>query len=391
MASRQTAPTPRHDRGCPAGAARAGTGRAWLRPPSCGCRRRCLWRTPWWRVWPSSEGVRILFIKGPTAVAARRPTAPPVDRRRRAVRARWSGEARCSLGALRLATTGARELQPPFVHAARVPLRALRPLHPRRVAVRPRHPLQLPGLLRPRRCGVRGVVASAPQYPSGPLAGTQCRLPWPGLDRGSACFARSGQGFVPGRPCPPANPLRSGASDGSRARFAELAQKTGSTDTLAPLLSAIGAPEVTGLWTNPEQSRRWTVRSGNSDVPGANWLIELAATPWRNKPVLFVRALWAPAARPGKSQLTFGQNLRHQVPRWVRASRGSLRTACGYALPSESTVTGHAATRESCAKSRLGRRWPQDRRPQPRAPRSGATYCPPRICRSNVAILGDFN
>ena len=55
------------------------------------------------------EGVRILFIKGPTAVALGARPPRPVDRRRRAVRARWPREARPGLGALRLAATGAEE------------------------------------------------------------------------------------------------------------------------------------------------------------------------------------------------------------------------------------------------------------------------------------------
>ena len=187
------------------------------------------------------EGVRILFIKGPTAVALGARPPRPVDRRRRAVRARRPRAARPRAGALRLAAAGAQEQRARAAARVEVPLRALGPLHPRRVAVRPRHPLQLPGLPRPRRRGLRGSCGDG--APPSRLPTGRCRAP--------TCSARP-----PSSACTPARPGAHSARARPRLRGSTLRRR--SAERLA---------ELSRAWPQPPAAPRPCVRCWSAWAP----------------------------------------------------------------------------------------------------------------------------
>ncbi|MDF2094118.1 nucleotidyltransferase family protein [Knoellia sp. 3-2P3] len=106
--------------------------------------------------------------------------------------------------------------------------------------------------------------------------------------------------------------------------FAQLATATGSADTLRPLFEFLGTPPVESH-VDPELVRRWHVRTQNPGAHTTTWLIELRNLRWRARPALIRRALFLPAdelfsARVGLAR-TRRNAARLQLQRWSRAAR----------------------------------------------------------------------
>jgi hypothetical protein len=115
--------------------------------------------------------------------------------------------------------------------------------------------------------------------------------------------------------------------------LAQLATATGSGETLRPLLERLGAPSVESN-VDPELVRRWRVRQQNAGAYTTSWLIELRHRSWREKPGLVRRALLLPkdelfSANVGLPR-TRRNTARLQLQRWLRAARylpGGLKAA----------------------------------------------------------------
>ncbi|TQJ49865.1 putative nucleotidyltransferase-like protein [Phycicoccus sp. SLBN-51] len=121
--------------------------------------------------------------------------------------------------------------------------------------------------------------------------------------------------------------LRQSLSANKRAGdlLAAFAVETGSSDTLAPLLRDIGAEPRPSPWSSEEMLRRWTLRAQHEGVFTTPWLIELRHTPLGRKPQLIRRALFLPADELYSANLVMprtGQNTaRLHLKRWIRAVR----------------------------------------------------------------------
>lgn len=76
------------------------------------------------------------------------------------------------------------------------------------------------------------------------------------------------------------------------ADLRSLAAQTGSSETLGPLLERVGVPSTRGPWSDPELLRRWTARTQNAGIRTTPWLIELKHTAWFRRPALVWRALF---------------------------------------------------------------------------------------------------
>lgn len=84
---------------------------------------------------------------------------------------------------------------------------------------------------------------------------------------------------------------------GPPARLQELsllAACTGSSETLRPVLQRVGAPTVEGQWSDADALRHWTIRTANPNVPTSLWLIALKHAPWSKRPLLLWRAAFPP-------------------------------------------------------------------------------------------------
>lgn len=75
------------------------------------------------------------------------------------------------------------------------------------------------------------------------------------------------------------------------SELASLAASTGCSETLRPLLNRAGTPVIGSAWTDAESLRRWRARTEDAGIPVVPWLLELRHAPWRHKPALVRRAL----------------------------------------------------------------------------------------------------
>lgn len=110
-----------------------------------------------------------------------------------------------------------------------------------------------------------------------------------------------------------------------RAELAALAADTGSSETLRPLLERVGVSAQTGPWSDRESLRHWRARTQNAGIYTTSWLIELGKTPWHRKPGLIWRALFLPSDELLSSHVgldpTRSNIVRLQAKRWGRALR----------------------------------------------------------------------
>lgn len=123
-----------------------------------------------------------------------------------------------------------------------------------------------------------------------------------------------------------------------RATLSALAARTGCSDLLRPLLDDVAAPFTESNWRDPEMHRRWLVRTEDPRLPTASWLIALSHTPWRSRPAAIREALF-----PRRS-LLLGQHIgadpgslemaRIRMNRWIRGLR-HLRRGLATARRSE--------------------------------------------------------
>lgn len=108
-----------------------------------------------------------------------------------------------------------------------------------------------------------------------------------------------------------------------RAAMTRLAAETGASEPLRPLLESAGVAVSPGNWTDEEALRRWRARTENAGTYTMNWLIELRATPWRRKPRLALHALFLSKDELMSSHV--GESggwlnlTRLQARRWLRA------------------------------------------------------------------------
>jgi hypothetical protein len=120
----------------------------------------------------------------------------------------------------------------------------------------------------------------------------------------------------------------------SLAELSSFAAATGCSETLQPLLERVEAPVLRSQWGEHEALRRWDIRTRHARTPTSSWLIELRHTPWSRRPAVVKRALLLPADELLSSHIglepTRRNVLRLQAQRWVRAVRhlrGGLRAA----------------------------------------------------------------
>lgn len=271
------------------------------------------------------EGVRVLFIKGPTAVAlGARPPRPSTDvdvlcepggleRLGPALeRCRW--RRRVPEGAGQELKYAARYLFEHSVHFIHDEWPCDLDIH-----------YNFPGFLAPddvvfeelwrRRTSVE--VAHWP-VPCADLLGQSAIVALHGLRDPESHHAAADLSFVVEALGPP----------GSRSRaheMAALAAATGSSETLRPLLDALAAPATVSQWSNPEMLRRWQVRTQNSGTHTTSWLIELRRRPWREKPTLIRRALLVPTDQLFSAHVGLPRTRRNaaslHLQRWARAIR----------------------------------------------------------------------
>lgn len=116
-----------------------------------------------------------------------------------------------------------------------------------------------------------------------------------------------------------------GHGPSTAAAFSTLASATGCSRTLRPLLEDLDAPVLSDPWTNPELLHRWHVRTQNAGTYTTSWLIELRHTRWRERPRMVRRALFLPADELYSTHVGLprtGRNTaRLHVTRWARAVR----------------------------------------------------------------------
>lgn len=107
--------------------------------------------------------------------------------------------------------------------------------------------------------------------------------------------------------------------------MAALAAATGSAETLRPLLDALKAPLAPSPWSDPELLRRWQVRTQHAGAYTTSWLIELRHTRWLQRPQLVYRALFLRAEELYSVNVgmprTRRNTLRLHTERWLRAAR----------------------------------------------------------------------
>jgi hypothetical protein len=109
------------------------------------------------------------------------------------------------------------------------------------------------------------------------------------------------------------------------ADFAELTAATGSAETLRPLLEDLGVAVPASQWSDPELLRRWQVRTQHAGAYTTSWLIELRHTPWRSKAQLVRRALFLPPEELYSVNVGMPRTRRNtarlHLERWARAAR----------------------------------------------------------------------
>lgn len=270
------------------------------------------------------EGVRILFIKGPTAVAlGARPPRPSTD-----------VDVLCELGGLErlgpaLARCGWRRRVPrssvhELEHASKYLFEhSVHYIHDEWPCDLDIH-FNFPGFLAPDgvvfeelwRRHTTVEVAHWP-VPCADLIGQAAIVALHGLRDPQFRHTASDLDFV-------GQSLR---SDGpaAAAELAALAAATGSSETLRPLLEAVDAPSAASPWSDPELLRRWQVRTQHSGAYTTSWLIELRHTRWGDRSRLVRRALFLPPDELYSTHVGLprtGRNTaRLHVTRWARAVR----------------------------------------------------------------------
>lgn len=102
---------------------------------------------------------------------------------------------------------------------------------------------------------------------------------------------------------------------GSVTAFAELARATGSAETARPLLERLGAPtQSTGPTEPAEQLLAWRRRQEFSEAAGSLWLVAFSEAPWHRRPGVLLRAAFPPREVLLSSHLAAGAS-RSQVAR----------------------------------------------------------------------------
>lgn len=75
-----------------------------------------------------------------------------------------------------------------------------------------------------------------------------------------------------------------GATPSSLRGLAELARDLGAADTAAPFLDQVGAPPLGRGSTRADDLRAWQLRTQPADVTGVSWVHELRRLPWYRRP-----------------------------------------------------------------------------------------------------------
>jgi hypothetical protein len=270
------------------------------------------------------EGIRILFIKGPTAVAlGARPPRPSSD-----------VDVLCEPGGLEklgpaLERCGWRKRVPKssvheLAHAAQYLFEhSVHYIHDEWPCDLDIH-FNFPGFLAPDevvfeelwRRHTTAEVANWP-VPCADLLGQAAIVALHSLRDPQLSHTSSDVQFV-------TQSLR-GQGSTAAAEFAALTAATGSTETLRPLLGDLDAPATHSPWSDPELLHRWQVRTQHAGVYTTSWLIELRHTSWRRKPGLIRRALFLPAEELYSVNVGMPQTqlntARLQAQRWGRALR----------------------------------------------------------------------
>lgn len=121
--------------------------------------------------------------------------------------------------------------------------------------------------------------------------------------------------------------------------FASFAAATGCSETLRPFLQRVGAPIMPDPWADPEALLRWTIRTENAGFFAAFWLIELGHREWPGRVALVWRSLWLPRdellnqcsegdPRPRNVAVLQARRwwrVMHSLPRAIRAARRPQR------------------------------------------------------------------
>jgi hypothetical protein len=127
------------------------------------------------------------------------------------------------------------------------------------------------------------------------------------------------------------------ATEASLRHLAELAHDLGAADTAAPFLERVGAPEVGRGTTKAEDLRAWRLRTSPSNTTAVSWIHELRQLPWHRRPgYLWYAAMLTevelrlaePALPPGRRAVLGARwrRLRRGM-RAVPAAVRSVRTA----------------------------------------------------------------
>jgi hypothetical protein len=267
------------------------------------------------------EGLRILFIKGPTAVAlGARPPRPSTD-----------VDVLCEPGGLEklgpaLERCGWRRRVPEsltarFRHASKYMFEhSVHYIHDEWPCDLDIH-YNFPGFLAPddvvfEELWTRHTTVEVAHWPV-PCADLLGQCAVVGLHRlrdGDCIDSSSDLDFV-------AKALQDQGS-ARVAAFAELSAATGSAQTLRPLLDRLGVSPADSH-IDRELLRRWQVRQQNAGVYTSTWLIELRHRPWRYKPDLVRRALFLPIEELFSTHVGMPRTrwnvARLQAQRWRRA------------------------------------------------------------------------
>lgn len=115
------------------------------------------------------------------------------------------------------------------------------------------------------------------------------------------------------------------SDDASLVDLAELARDLGAADTAAPFLDQLGAPSVGRGTTRPADRRAWDLRTRPSDVTAVSWVHELRRRPWYRWPgyLWYAAVLSEPELRLAEPDLPPGRMavLRARVRRLRRGLR----------------------------------------------------------------------
>lgn len=125
-----------------------------------------------------------------------------------------------------------------------------------------------------------------------------------------------------------ASALRETSAEG-RLALSHLAATTGCSASLRPLLDEVGAEEPMSAWKDSPRLHQWSTRTGHGAVPTVPWLLELRETPWRSRPALIWQALFLPSDQLLSSHVGLepsrGNIARLHLRRWRRALRNLPR------------------------------------------------------------------